>query len=447
MPTIGDELLLTVQDFALPDGYGVARHDGRVIFIPGAFPGDVVRARIRKVDRRLAYADVVEIARPSPDRTASECGRVDRCGGCELQGLDYGRQLNIKENHLRQVLRRIGGIDPDGLSVSPIVPSVDKFYYRSKIEFSFGDRDGKTVLGLTERVSPLRSFDGHIEDVDDCRLFSPALDSILPVVRGFITRSGLKSYDPARGRGCLRRLVVREAKETKEVMVNIVAEADVEVFSDICKELPSMVPEVRSVYVTYQGRPRLAFGNAYITECLGPLSLRVYPLSFFQPNPRTAATLYDAIPSMASLTGNDEILGLYCGAGSLELFLAPFVRTVTGVDSSGFSIACASENSAINSIKNAAFVTAKAESATRYARRNRPDVVLIDPPRAGMTREAISVVKEIRARKVIYISCNPSTLARDLKALRSYYHPREIAPFDFFPHTGHFEVLACLERR
>jgi 23S rRNA (uracil1939-C5)-methyltransferase len=444
---VGDILLLTIDDLALPDGYGVARYDGRVVFVPGAFPGDVVRVRVGRVEKRAAYGEMVDLEQPSVDRIPVECDRMGWCGGCELQGLDYGRQLEIKQNHLHQVLRRIGDIDPDSFPIFPIVPSVEPYFYRSKIEFAFREQEGETTVGLTERISPFRPFEGRVEEIGDCRLFSPVAASILPLVRNFVANGGMIAYDPATGKGSLSRLVLREGKETKEVMVNVVAESASDAFLDLGRELSETVPEIKSIYITRQRHSRLLLGRAYITERLGPLVLRVYPQSFFQPNPRTAAKLYSAIAPLAGFAGTENLLGLYCGAGSLELYLAPLVKSVMGVDSNGFSIACANENAVINGIKNVTFVKAKAESVKGRAGTNRPDAVLIDPPRAGMTREAITAVRQIRAKKVIYISCNPSTLARDLKILDPDYRPIKMIPFDFFPHTGHFEVLALLERK
>jgi 23S rRNA (uracil1939-C5)-methyltransferase len=188
-------------------------------------------------------------------------------------------------------------------------------------------------------------------------------------------------------------------------------------------------------------------GRGYINEVFAHLSLRVYPFSFFQPNPKTAEELYRRMVPVAQITDSERVLGLYCGAGTLELFLASQAKEVTGIDSSGESIAAAKENATINKIVNAFFVKEKVERAVARFFGKKIDTAVIDPPRAGMSSEALATVKGLKAGKLVYVSCNPSTLARDLKMLRPVYRPKEIIPFDFFPHTGHFEVLALLERQ
>lgn len=436
-----------ITDVALPSGYGVARLGDLVVFVPGAVTGDRVRARIAKFDKRFGYGELVWIEEPSSYREVARCARFAECGGCDIQTLTYEKQLEIKQNHLTQVLRRIGGIDPAEIPVSNIVPSVDRFFYRSKIEFSFGQAGGEVLVGLSERTSALRPSAGRIVPVDDCALFSPVAGKILPLVRDFVRESGLKAYDPVTGKGTLRRLVLREAKQTGEVMINIIAESDIaDRLGGLARSLAESVPEVRSFYATSSNRARLVSGRSYIDEILSGLTLRVYPLSFFQPNPRTAERLCERIIPVSRIRGDETVLGLYSGAGSIELFLSRHVKEVRGVDWSRESISCAKENAAINRSQNCLFIRDRVEGAVHHHRAKGIDLVVIDPPRSGMSKEAISAIRQLKAARVVYISCNPSTLARDLKGLRRDYAPKEIIPFDFFPHTGHFEVLTLLER-
>ena len=231
-------------------------------------------------------------------------------------------------------------------------------------------------------------------------------------------------------------------------MVNVIAEAaavgDEARFA--CRFVAA-APGVTSVYMTSGSRPKLLQGRAYIEEVFGGLTLRIYPLSFFQPNPRTAEQLYRHMISMARIGNTERVAGLYCGAGTLELFLGRHAKEVTGIDSSGESIACAKENAAVNKIENVTFLREKVERAVTRLRGRKIDVAVIDPPRAGMSKEALIAVKDLKADRLVYISCNPSTLARDLKMLRPAYRLKEVVPYDFFPHTGHFEVLTLLERQ
>jgi 23S rRNA (uracil1939-C5)-methyltransferase len=439
---------LIITDIALPAALGVGRIGELVTFVPDGVPGDRVRVRVGKVEKRLAYGEIVEIEEASPFRVDSQCPHSGECEGSDLQVLSYEKQLEVKENHLRQVLRRVGGQDVSEAPISPIVPSVDRFFYRSKIEFAFGTSGAGTVVGMTERVSPLRPFTGRILEVDDCCLFSPVTGKILRLVRDFVHASGLPAFDRRAGKGVLKRLVLREAKQTGHVLVNVITASDSrDRLAKLAGSLIDALPEVKSVYATSADRPVLLSGDPYIEERLDDLLLRVHPLSFFQPNPRTAEELYKRIVSAARMRGDEKVLGLYCGAGSIELFLARFTGRVTGVDSSGESISCARENATANGIKNAVFVKDKAERAAAGYRGKGIDLVVVDPPRAGLSPEAVSAVRRVAAGRIIYVSCNPSTLARDLRVLANEYTPEEMIPFDFFPQTAHFEVLTVLRRK
>jgi len=444
---IGEVHTLTIADIALPAAHGVGRIGDLVVFVPGAMPGDRVRVRIEKLEKRFGYGEIEEIEEASRFRENVRCPHFGECEGSELQALAYEKQLEIKENHLRQVVKRIGGPGMARVPVSPIVPSTDRFFYRSKIECSFGQSGPETVVGMTERYHPLHPFTGRIVPVDDCCLFSPVTGRILPLIREFVRTAGLPAFDKRTGKGVLKRLVLREAKHTGQVLVNVIAASDLGgLLAHPARVLAEAVPEVRSVYATHGDRPRLLSGSPYIEERLGGLSLRVYPLSFFQPNPKTAEELYKRIISAAEVRGDERVLGLYSGAGAIELFLARHVRDVTGIDSSAESISCALENAAVNGVGNAVFIRDTVERAAGRYRNRGINLVVIDPPRSGMSAKALSAIKEVRARKLVYVSCNPSTLARDLKTLKDDYEPKEIIPFDFFPQTAHFEVLAVLER-
>jgi len=443
----GREYSAEVMDIALPSGHGVARLGNLVVFIPGAVPGDKVRVRIGKLRNRFAYGEIVRIEEESPHRQQPRCPHFGRCGGCDLQALPYDLQLRIKEHHLSQVLTRIAGKDLEGVAQSPIVPSVEEFFYRSKVEFSFSQAGGKAAVGLSERLSPLRPSAGRIVPVEGCALFSPAAAEALPLVREMIDESDLKAYDPLTGKGTLKRLVLREAKGTGEIMMHLVAGPDVSRHLDrMKKKLLNALPQLKSLYATSGGGTRLLWGAPAIEEKISGLSLRVYPLSFFQPNPRTAAELYARILRTAGIRGTESVLGLYCGVGPIELFLARHVKEVTGIDSSEVNIACARENSMLNRSENCLFIRERAERAARHCSKD-IDLIVIDPPRSGISSDAHLAIRGIRPEKIVYISCDPSTLARDLRSLSQAYRPREIIPFDFFPHTAHLEVLTLLERR
>lgn len=447
MIEVGSEYSLTIIDIALPSGFGVGRLGEMVVFVPGGLPGDLVRTRIVRLEKRLAYGEVRLIEEASPFRRDTQCPHIGECGGCELHRLAYEKQIKIKENHLRQVLKRIGGPEVGQAPVSPMVPSVDITHYRSKIELTFGESGDGVTVGMVERLTPLRPFTGRVIPVDDCLLFSPVAARIVPVIRDFAKESGLKAHDPTTGKGTLRRLVIREGKGTGEVMVNIITEADISGRAGpLLKVLPEATAGLRSLYGGSARSPRLLWGRPYIEETLEDLRVRVYPFSFFQPNPKTAEALYRRMKSAAQIRNDERLLGLYCGAGAIELFLARHVKEARGIDSSADSIACARENAALCGLANVRFTRDRVEAALGRKERGKTDIIVMDPPRSGLSKEALAAVLRAGAKKVVYVSCNPSTLARDLKGLKTLYEVREIIPYDFFPQTTHFEVLAVLER-
>jgi 23S rRNA (uracil1939-C5)-methyltransferase len=345
------------------------------------------------------------------------------------------------------VLKRIGGLDPENVAVSRIVPSAEEFFYRSKIELSFTQTDAGAVVGLSEGASPMHPYSGTVTPVASCLLFSPSLERILPVVRAFMQETQLAAHDEDTDAGTLKRLVIREGKETGEIMLNIISRTDIgDLVAACAPRLVRECPEVKSVYATHGNRRRCVHGRPCIREGLCGLAVKVYPASFFQPNPKAAEELYGRMISLMELRGRENVIGLYCGAGSIELVLARYAGQVTGIDGSAESIACARENASINGIANCTFIADRAERAMARLPGKRTDVIVVDPPRSGLSREALDVVRKGRARKLVYVSCNPSTLARDLKALLRDYTVQHIIPFDFFPQTSHFEVLVVMER-
>jgi 23S rRNA (uracil1939-C5)-methyltransferase len=443
----GREYSAEISDIALPSSHGVTRLNDLVVFVPGTVPGDRVRLRIVKLNKRFAYGELLTIEEESRLRERPRCPHFGRCGGCDLQALSYEAQLKVKENHLVQVLKRVGGQDLEGVAVESIVPSVDTFFYRGKVEFSFGEPDGRVALGLSERLSPLRPSRGRVVPVDGCSLFGPAAAEVLPLVRECLQRTDLTAYNPFTGKGTLKRLVLREAKGTGELMCHLIAASDPgRLLGDLTSRLSGSVARLRSFYAT-DAATRLLWGKPAIDELLAGFTFRIYPLSFFQPNPKTAGKLYERLSAVAGLTGGERVVGLYCGAGTIELFLSPHVKEVTGIDSGKENIAAGQENAGLNRAQNCLFLRDKAEKAARRFRGKKVDLLVIDPPRKGLSREAVAAVRDIRASMLAYISCNPSTLARDLLSLKDVYKARQVIPFDFFPHTSHLEVLTMLERK
>ena len=434
-----------IVDVALPNDYGVAKREGLVIFVPGAIPGDRVRVRLRREKKGYAYGELVEIEGPSPHRVDPVCPHFGRCGGCSLRSLDYGQQLLVKVNHLVQCLTRIGGIKDIQKWLEPIVPSVRTQHYRGMVELASSFRERRPRLGFRERVSPFSDYRHHVVAVQDCLIFSTVLRSVVDRFSG-VTRPGA-----GKGGGplpVLKGLTVREAKSTGQVMV--VAEGDgpvPEVLPSMGRDLQPLLPGIASVYWVSAGRTTLVAGKAWIEERIGDLTFRIYPHAFFQPNPEGAALLHQKLKESLALTGQERILGLYCGAGPLELYLASGAKEVVGIDSLEANIAGARENCAINAIANCIFRRMAVENMGSKGEGGVFDVVVVDPPRTGMTEGALKAVLKVEAPRIAYVSCDPASLARDIKLLAAGgYGIERVIPFDFFPHTSHVEVLAILRK-
>jgi 23S rRNA (uracil1939-C5)-methyltransferase len=455
LPPEGPLYSIHIHDIAFPNNYGVGKIDGYVLFVPGALPGDLVNVEITNRGKQFGYGKLISIEEPSPFRVESFCPHFDLCGGCTLQNLAYNHQLIIKENYLRQTLKRLGNIDLNEIAVSPITASPETSFYRSKIELAFGERDGQITLGLRERSSPSKSYTASVEPLRECRTFSPLIEKIIPVFTDFAQTNHLTPYNPITKKGFLRHLIIRESKSTGELMCILETTKDVLPDMKQCRQtLTQKVPEVTSFYsainneqtdvVRYEKAVHIG-GKLFIEEKLGPFTFHIYPQSFFQPNPKAAEKLYEKIPDLIALDKNQTVLGLYCGAGPIEIFLSPYVREVIGIDSLPENITNAIENCRINTMTNCSFRTMTTENFLKNSPTEKPGTLIIDPPRGGITREALTVILELGPAKIVYISCNPSTLARDLKLFReNNYIIKKIAPFDFFPHTSHLETMVSL---
>lgn len=445
-----------ITDMSFPDGYGVARHGGLVVFTPGCVTGDKAKIKIVKHNNRFAYGELLQIESPSPFRITPLCPHFGLCGGCTMQNISYEAQLKQKENYLEQTLKRIGRIDTCSVKKSPFVPSVDKYFYRGKIELAFGG-DGKGItLGMRKRASFSENYSWEVIPAGFCNTFSKNIKNILPIFEEFACKNNLSVYNPQNGKGFLRHLILRESKSTGDLMVIIeTTNGKMPDMNGLWKSLTGEVPNVKSLYriinngtgdaIRYE-RSFKYFGNPFITESLGDMFFRIYPASFFQPNPKTANLLYTALAEYANGRGVKSVLGLYCGTGTIEIFLSRYAQSVIGVDSSYANIAAAEENRQMNGIKNCIFREGMVEDVLKTLNYGHIDVIVADPPREGISKQGLSLLIGINPESIAYVSCNPSTLARDIKELSAHgYRLSEIVPFDFFPHTSHMETLAIIE--
>ncbi|HWH06859.1 MAG TPA: 23S rRNA (uracil(1939)-C(5))-methyltransferase RlmD [Gaiellaceae bacterium] len=450
-----DELELTIDSLAY-GGNGVARLNGFVVFVRRGLPGDTVRARVTKVKRGFAEALATEVLRPSAQRVDAPCAHYPACGGCRFQDLAYDVQVAAKEAQVGDALRRIGGFAPSeqgGLPLEPIVPASSPFHYRNKMEYSFTQTPSGPALGFHKAGR----WDEVLE-VERCWLTTDLGNAIRNAVRDWAREEGLEAYDQEEQTGYLRHLVVREGRNTGQALVLLVTAKGERFDADYLVEVLRRFPEVRSIHWAVNDSPsevtnlpsKLLWGEDAIEEELLGLRFRVRPNAFLQTNTEMAERLYELAIEYAGLTGSETVYDLYCGTGTIGLALARNALTVWGVEISEEAVACALENADLNGISNAAFFAGNVgQSIEELAERaGPPDVVVVDPPRAGLAGKALKRTGALGARRIVYVSCNPTTLASDLKVLRDEYgyELRRARPVDMFPHTPHVETVALLER-
>jgi len=444
------ELELRIDSLAY-GGNGVARLNGFVVFVRRGLPGDTVRARVTKVQRRHAEAVVTEVLAAGPARVDWPCTHYPACGGCRFQDLAYAAQLDAKYAWVEDSLRRIGGIEEPPLE--PIVAAEQVFHYRNKMEYSFAPGPDGPELGLHRAGR----WD-EVLPIERCWLTTDTGNAIRNAVRDWAGEERLPAFDQARGEGYLRHLVVREGLRTGEALVQLVTHTGERFDRERLIEVLTAIPAVRSIQWSVNDSPaevtnlpsELLWGDEAVEEELGGLRFRVRANAFLQTNTRMAERLYELARDAAALSGGETVYDLYCGIGTIGLSLARDALTVWGVEISEEAVACAIENAELNGITNAAFFAGNVGEVLRELRdrAGEPDVVVVDPPRAGLAGKALRRLGELAAPRVVYVSCNPTTLGGDAKKLRDDYGYRLVraCPVDMFPHTPHVETVATLER-
>ena len=444
------ELELTIDSLAY-GGNGVARLDGFVVFVRRGLPGDTVRARVTKVQRRHAEAVTEEVLVAGPQRVDAPCAHYPACGGCRFQDLAYDAQLAAKAQWVADSFQRLAGL-PDA-PLEEIVPAASQFHYRNKMEYSFTETDGGPALGLHRA--------GRWDEVlriDECWLTTDLGNAIRNRIAEWAREEKLAAYDQETQEGYLRHVVVREGRNTGQALVQLVTARGERFDRERLIEVLNEIPAVRSIHwaenrgvAEVTNLPtELLWGDEAIEEEIGGLRFRIRPNAFVQTNTRMAERLYELVREAAALSGGETVYDLYCGIGTIGLSLARDALTVWGIEISEESVACAIENAELNSIGNAAFFAGNVGEVLRELRdrAGEPEVVVVDPPRAGLAGKALRRLGELAAPRVVYVSCNPTTLAGDVKRLAEEYGYRLVRtqPVDMFPHTPHVESVSVLER-
>jgi 23S rRNA (uracil1939-C5)-methyltransferase len=450
-PQRGDLVELRIEGVA-HGGAGVGRLERYVVFVDGAFPGELVRAETLRSKRDYANARVVEVLEPSPDRVPQRCDHGGHpCPGSLWQPLRYERQLELKQELVGDALRRIGHLDE--FDLEPIVPAADPWRYRNKMEYSFGTADdGTLALGFHRRGR----WD-VVDDARDCMLASERSNAVRNLVRDWCATRGLDPLDRRTHEGFLRNLVVREGRRTGELQARLVTSQGAFEHQELCAAVRDAHPGADVLWTRTDARAEISqggdtdvlAGSAVLHEELGDLRFRISPEAFFQTNTETAELLYGLARDNARLRGSERVYDLYCGIGTLSLALALHAGEIWGLDIVHEAIADAIENARMNEIENVHFFAGDVRDALRplAERAPRPDVVVVDPPRAGLSQKVVRRLLETNPGRVVYVSCNPTTLAPNARQMTDAgYRLVKVRPVDMFPHTPHIECVALLER-
>ncbi|MGM9922731.1 MAG: 23S rRNA (uracil(1939)-C(5))-methyltransferase RlmD [Bacillus sp. (in: firmicutes)] len=432
------------------DGAGVAKVDGYPLFVPYALPGEKAVVKVVKANKGYGFGRLEEILEASPDRVDEPCSLHKECGGAQLLHLSYEGQLRAKEKQVRDVLERVGGLK--GVQVNPVIGMDHPWQYRNKVQVPVGFQKGRTVVGYYKKRSH------EIVDMTDCGVELSMDDSVVLKVRDILVENGIAPYDEKEHKGIIRHIVVRWAKATGEIMIVLVTRTRTlpnheEIVKDIIKAVPNVTSIVQNINVKRTNvilgdRSLTLWGKSTITDYIGEIKFAISPRSFYQVNPVQTKVLYDQALEYAQLTGEETVIDAYCGIGTISLFLAQQAKKVYGVEIVEDAVRDAKANAQLNNITNAEFVAGAAETVMLDWKNEgiRADVIVVDPPRKGCDESLLNTILEMKPKRVVYVSCNPGTLARDLRILEDGgYKTREVQPVDMFPQTTHCEAVAWLE--
>lgn len=454
-----------VEDYAA-EGKSLARVDGKVIFIEKAVPGDIVDVRLFKSKKDWGEGYVTRYHAFSKERIQPFCTHFGVCGGCRWQMLPYEQQLYYKQREVQQNLKRIGQVQlPE---VMPIIGGADTRYYRNKLEYTFSNKRYLTDEEVKDsNISQYQNVAGFhapgvfdkVVSVDECFLQAPPTNELRTAARDFAIANGYSFYDNKLHTGFMRTMQVRLCT-TGEIMVNIVlGHEDEEKRIALLEHMKNSFPQLTTLLYTintkwndslYDLEPQVYYGKGYVIEKLEDLSFKIGPKSFFQTNTKQGERLYQVTRAFAELSGKETVYDLYCGTGSIGIFVSKQAGKIIGVETIAEAVEDAKENARLNGITHAEFYAGdviKVCDDAFFARHGRPDVVITDPPRAGMHEKLVEKLLEMEAPLIVYVSCNPATQARDLKLLDAKYTVEKLQPVDMFPHTHHIENVAQLKLR
>ncbi len=424
------------------------------VFVKNTVIGDIAEILIMKVKKNIAYGKLVQLITPSPFRVAGVCPVAKSCGGCTMQHISYEKQLDYKWNKVRECLKRIGKIENPEALMEPPFGMENPWHYRNKAQFPVGrDKNGEVIAGF---------YAGHTHSIigtDSCAINAEVNDEIIRIVKNFISKNNISTYDEATGRGLVRHILTRVGFSTGEIMVCLVINGNKLPFADKLINALTPISGMTSVCININtdrtnkilgDTCKTLWGKPYITDYIGDIKYRISPLSFYQVNPAQTKVLYNKALEYANLTGNETVWDMYCGIGTISLFLAKNAKQVYGVEIVPDAISDAKKNAEINGISNVEFFTGKAEEVVpdimkKGGPASRADVVVVDPPRKGCDRVLLDTLVQMNPDRIVYVSCDPATLARDIATLSpAGYAPKKVAVVDQFCHSSHVEVVVML---
>lgn len=433
------------------EGQGVGRIEERVVFVPQSIPGDVVKVRFVHVKKRLAHAELLEILTPSVDRKRPSCPHADLCGGCQLQHMHYEAQLRWKRQQVKDAMERIGKLD---VPVLPVLGMENPYHYRNKGQFPLAKQDGRLALGLFQRGSH------DIVDLRLCEIVHPLIMKVALTVKRLAINLGIEPYDEINHTGVLRHAVIRASFAEEKLSLTLVTRTkEIPARKELLTQLTREVPELVSIAHNINSRitnvimgkeTKVIWGDPYLMDSIGHLSYAISPGSFFQVNPVQTKVLYDLVREKMPLSGTETVLDLYCGAGTIGLYLASQAKKVIGVETFAAAVEDARYNAKLNGISNASFYVGKAEDELpKLIKKYKGiDGAVLDPPRKGCEISVLDALAQAGVPNIVYVSCNPATLARDLGYLTELgYVAGEVQPVDMFPWTRHVECVVLMSRK
>ena len=433
-------------------GVGIGKYEGFTVFVDGGLVQDKIKVKITKSKKNYAVGDMIEIIEKSPFRVARKCSEnLRQCGGCQIQELDYQKQLDIKTNEVKQVISRIGKLDD--VVIHDTLGMEHPFRYRNKAQFPIQKKDNMPVIGFYKKKSH------DLISTDECIIQHEVNDKIIKIIKTYIRAYNVSIYDEKTHKGLLRHVVTKVGFTTGEVMIVLVANGKkLPYLKELASVLKENIPGFKTLVVNVNtqktnvilGKENIvAYGDGMIRDYIGELVFEISPLSFFQVNPLQTEVLYNKALEYANLGENDTVFDIYCGIGTISLFLAQKAKKVYGIEIVEDAIKDAKRNAKINNMDNVEFYVGKAEEVVpkMYKEGKRANVVDVDPPRKGCDEKVLDTIISMQPDRVVYVSCNPSTLARDLAYLNERgYKCHEIQPVDMFPHSVHVENVAWLSK-